>query len=105
VRPSVRSARPGLKRSTSIDNRPATSSSVPAALAQLNLNVADEGASPFGFWTSRPGQSNSLVRSSRKSLIGPHCASAKTRMMRMYGAKAATISPVESWPLPSFRLT
>ena len=62
-------------------SRPEMSSRVPAAASQLNLNVIADTGSPSAFVTSSPGQVNSVVRPSRKSLIGAHCASAKTTMM------------------------
>ena len=66
--------------------RPQTSSSVPAALAQLNLNVVAETASPSGLVTLSPGQPNSVPRFSRNVLTGPICAIEKTAMMIRYGA-------------------
>jgi len=71
---------------TSIVMRPQASSSVPAALAQLNLNVVAETASPSGFVTFSPGQLNSLPRSARDVLTGPIWAIEKTAMMIRYGA-------------------
>ena len=66
---------------------PLNSSSVPGAASQPNLNVVALGASPSAFWMSPvPGQVNSLTPLARKSLIGPHWASAKTTMMITYGA-------------------
>ena len=59
---------------------------MPAALAQLNLYVVAETASPSGFVTFRPGQPNSVPRSSRNVLIGPIWAIEKTAMMIRYGA-------------------
>ncbi len=64
-------------------SRPATSSSVPAALGQPSLKVADDGGSPSGVTTFSPGQSNSVPRSVRKVLIAPIWAIEKTTMMRM----------------------
>ena len=61
--------------------KPEISSSVPAALSQLKLNVVWEGASPSGFTTSRPGHVELLVTESSASLIGPSWAMAKTTMM------------------------
>ena len=58
-------------------------SSVPAALAQLKLNVTLDGASPSAFRMSRPGQSNVCVRSASAVLIGPIWAIEKTAMMMM----------------------
>ena len=85
-RPKTRTARPGETRSASIVMRPATSSSVPAAFAQLNLNVTALRGSPSAFVRSSPGQANSLVSPSSQSLTGPHWATAKTAMMIRYGA-------------------
>jgi hypothetical protein len=62
---------------------PEISSKVPAALSQLNLNVAEETASPSPLVTSSPGQLNSDPAFSRNVLIGPICAIAKTAMMIM----------------------
>ncbi len=82
VAANARRARPGPKPSTGIDSSPESSSSVPAALAQLNLNVVLEIASPSALTTSRPGHANSFVRFSRKSLNGSQLiwARAKTAM-------------------------
>jgi len=54
---------------------------LPAALAQLNLNVVEETTSPSAFVTFSPGQVNSLPRSVRKVLTGPICAMPKIAMM------------------------
>ena len=60
---------------------------MPGAASQPNLKVVAVGASPSAFWMSPvPGQVNSAAPFSRNSLIGPHCASAKTTMMITYGA-------------------
>ena len=65
---------------------PESSSSVPAAFAQPNLNVVAETGSPSAFVMSSPGQPNSVPRSVRNVLIGPSWASPKTTMMIRYGA-------------------
>ena len=65
---------------------PASSRSVPAALAQLNLNVVAAEGSPSAVMMSRPGQPNSVPRPSRNRLTGPSWASAKIAMMIRYGA-------------------
>ena len=62
---------PGVTRSTSIVSRPETSSSVPAALAQLNLKVTALGASPSALRTFRPGQSNAFVEPVEEVLDRP----------------------------------
>src|SRR5438045_90835 len=68
VSPYAASARRGDRRSTTIVSSPATSSSVPAAEAQLNLNVSLDGALPLELRTSRPGHEKSYSRPARKSL-------------------------------------
>ena len=54
-------------------------SSVPAALAQLNLNVVAETASPSALVTSSPGQPNSLPAPSRNVLIGAELGERRRR--------------------------
>jgi hypothetical protein len=61
VLPSTPTARPGERRITAIVTKPAISISVPVAGSQLKLKVRLERASPSGFLTSRPGQSNVVV--------------------------------------------
>ena len=51
-------------------SRPESSSSVPAALAQLNLKVTAVGVLPLALRTCSPGQSNALVRASSQSKNG-----------------------------------
>ena len=83
VCPNTLTARPGETFSTSMVSRPEMNSSVPAALAQLKLNVALVGASPSALRTFRPGHSNAWVRSASAVLMNPIWAIEKTAMMMM----------------------
>ena len=76
-------------------SRPQISSSVPAALAQLNLKRTAVGSLPLALRMCSPGQSNALVRASSQSKNGSQWiwARAKTAMRIRYGEKAVMISP------------
>jgi hypothetical protein len=85
-------------RRESIVSRPESSSRVPAALAQLNLNVTAVGSMPLALRMCSSGHENGLVRASSQSKNGSQWiwASAKTPMMIRYGEKATSISPALS---------
>ena len=77
---------PGLNINNPDGEPSVDADSLPAALAQLNLNVVAETASPSGLVTSSPGQPNSVPRPSRNVFTGPIWATEKTAMMIRYGA-------------------